>query len=58
MPHVFLGFNIDVFFCFAIKLPFLGTNNSFEVMTLFGIVTLKEKTDSSKLAKTLSRMQN
>ena len=48
---------IDVIFCFAVKLPLLGTNNSFEVMTLFGIVTLKEKTDSSKLAKT-SRMQN
>ena len=58
MPHVFLGFNIDVIFCFAVKLPFLGRNNSFEVMALFGIVTLKEKTDSSKLAKTLSRMQN
>ena len=28
MPHVFLGFNIDVIFCFAIKLPFLDTNNS------------------------------
>ena len=56
--YVFLGFNIDVIFCFAIKLPFLGANNSFEVMIFFQIVPLKEKTDSSKLAKTLSRMRN
>ena len=41
--YVFLGFNIDVIFCFVIKLPFLGTNNLFKVVTLFGIVPLKEK---------------
>ena len=41
--YVFLGLNIDVIFCLAIKLTFLGTHNLFEVMTLFGIVPLKEK---------------
>ena len=39
----FLFFYINVIFCLVAKLPLLNENNSFKVITLFGILLFKEK---------------